>query len=259
MPADALNETLRSPAAPPLADHNLRPPEERPSWTKSRAGLRLSVWKERYDALPRKPEDWSIYSLYSTREIFFTIIAEQDDDPFVAAGHFEEWRQNFPPEGSDVDWPCVDYFRVVAEALSREAADMSEIVFRMWGGADEYSSENFFNYGNLLIFERLRINAASKAQSVAAWLLIGDLIKRLAMGSRHRAALMILKAFPLEFENGDPDTSKAKARQRAMQRLYRARLGAEALPGRHYREWMWCALRYGPKPPKFTRRKDPTD
>jgi hypothetical protein len=247
----------------PVSDSHLRPPRTSPTWTKARAGLRIRVWEGRFPPHPRRPEDWYIDALYTSRNIVFTITDKQDR--VVAAGLFEEWRQNYPPEeAGDVGLICVDQFRVVAENDSRAAAEMSEVVFRMWGGNDT-GDENLFNYGNLLSFDRLRIQAATMAESITAWSLIEDLIVRLTKG-RERACLMILKAFPLEFESKRPQELNARkeydrrlqARQEAMCRLYRARLKVEPLPGR-FRKWMWRALTDRPPPPKLTRRKDPAE
>jgi hypothetical protein len=48
-------------------------------------------------------------------------------------------------------------------------------------------------------FERLRIAAKNAAQSAGVWALIGRLIKREFSG-RNRASIIVLKAYPLEYE-----------------------------------------------------------
>jgi hypothetical protein len=87
----------------------------------------MQVWMERFPSKPRRAHEWRIDDLYTTREIRFRIDA--DDGRVVAARKFEEWRENYAPETSDLyGYESVDQFRVVAEAYSRAAADMSEIV-----------------------------------------------------------------------------------------------------------------------------------
>lgn len=229
----------------------------------SHQGLWLRLWQiPWYPQRPKKPEEWGFYDLYSFRDIFFAI---DRADTIVCTGTLIEWRANYCPDDDVdlpcVDIPCIDYFRIIAEALSHHATEISEVVWRMWGSSEPYQL-SFFEAGNLLIFDRLRINASSPAESAAIWELIVRLIRR-----RKNAQLLLLKAFPLEFEKLGPDDfiggerehdHKLQVRKSAMQRLYRSRLGVQALPGK-YHDWMWRALGdYVPKP-KLVRRKDPID
>jgi hypothetical protein len=245
-----------------LSDGKLSYPSDPPTWTATRKGLRLRVNQEPFPCNPRKASDWLSDDLYTNREIIFAIEAETDDR-LVALGRFQEWRQNWSPDGVDVGGtPCMDTFRIVAEDHSTNTIEMSEVVWRMWGG-DRWYDYNLFDYGNLLVFDRLRMAAASTEESGIAWKLINHLIKRRSKEPQ-RARLMVLKAYPLEFEadaTGHPQGKRAydralKARQNAMRRLYRHRLDMQELPG-GYNEWMWRALGPGIKPPKLTRRKDP--
>jgi len=69
--------------------------------------------------------------------------------------------------------------------------------------------------------------------------------------------MIVLKAFPLEFEGVGPAAS-ASASSGAPVRLYERRLGMTVLPGKDGRAGrMWCALR-SPLKPSGPRRKDKT-
>ncbi len=78
--------------------------------------------------------------------------------------------------------------------------------------------------------------------------------------------MIVLKAFPLEFEGVGPAASgkRVKRRTGALVRLYERRLGMTVLPGKDGRAgWMWCALRSplkpsGPRCKNKTRSEGPT-
>jgi hypothetical protein len=77
---------------------------------------------------------------------------------------------------------------------------------------------------------------------------------------RRRGSMIVLKAFPLEFEGVGPAASgkRVKRRTSALVRLYERRLGMTALPGKNGRAgWMWRALR-SPIKPSGPRRKNKT-
>jgi hypothetical protein len=233
------------------------PPAQRPTWTMAHDDLCLRVWVGRFPPNPSAGQ-WTAEDLFTARTIVFEIT--DDGRCKIAAGALEMWRANWPPYDEDVDlYPSIDEFRIEAEGYSSEAAEMSEAVFRMWGDA----AENIFDFGSLLMFDRLRIETASKAQSLAVWSLITHLLDRLGRW-RDRPALMALKAFPLEFMGQMPDEPMARCdysrrlrvRRSALQRLYRNRLSMEPLPGR-YSEWMWRTFNRYVEPPRLTRRKDP--
>jgi hypothetical protein len=140
---------------------------------------------------------------------------------------------------------------------------MSYVIFRMWAGG-ERDAECPFDYGTLLVFDRLRIKTASVAESVTAWSWIEGLVKRLAT----RASFMVLKAYPLEFENNAPKDLRAKenldhrlqARQAAMRRLYRHRVGMQDFPSEATCDkWMWRVFNAEVGLPNLSAREDPVE
>ena len=72
-----------------------------------------------------------------------------------------------------------------------------------------------------IVFDRLRIEAASAAQSNAVWHLINRLIAHRFDGEPIR-----LKPFPLEYAGHRLDNETFERRRAALTRLYAARLGA---------------------------------
>jgi hypothetical protein len=129
--------------------------------------------------------------------------------------------------------------------LSQEEYDASRVVSIYW--SDGVSP---FDYGTVVRFERLVISRKTNSQAV--WGLIAQVIAR---EFSRRGSLLLLKAFPLEFENRLTEASPAAAhskfdaRRRAMQRHYSQRLKVRSLPGEFgYDGWMWRPLRYCPMP-----------
>lgn len=82
----------------------------------------------------------------------------------------------------------------------------------------------------------------------SAWQIINLLLKRI----RRRIAVMLLKAFPLDYEDQETEeTQRAFARrQGALVRLYRRRLGAEPVPHKQLAEdgWMLRLINEGARP-----------
>lgn len=97
-------------------------------------------------------------------------------------------------------------------------------------------------YGDFLEWE-FAWTKPREPQAVGLWLTAGEwVISRLD----DEYSIIVLKAFPLEYEGcAPPGTEGARAlrrRQRALVRLYRRLLGVRPLPGRHGREgWLWRA------------------
>jgi len=109
-------------------------------------------------------------------------------------------------------------------------------------------------YGNVILFDRLEISNATKAQSDAIWVLIGRFVKR-ELPPRRRACIMLLKAFPLEYR-GKVTAENAAAfarRQNALMRLFERRLSMQALMGGE-NGWMWRNFNY-PTPPRKRRSR----
>jgi hypothetical protein len=69
-----------------------------------------------------------------------------------------------------------------------------------------------------------------------------------------RAAMMVLKAFPLEWENrfqepGVPGPEAFGRRLKAMTKHYRRRLGVSPMPvSESLGEWLWLPIRYDEHP-----------
>ena len=180
---------------------------------------RHPFWKE--DAsylLQNRDIDWRITGLHGV----------------CAAAKFVEWKASLETE--------IDDFVYEADALSQADYDMALSLRQSWDWPI-YP----FDYGTVVRFERLAIHTAGDSER-----LVWSYIKRaLHREFGKRAALMLLKAFPLEYESKvDEDSSAAfQKRLAAMVRLYRLRLGALPLPNRWGQKgWMWRPMRFDEEP-----------
>ena len=195
------------------------------SWLSEHEGLHLRVGYDRWPASAKREE-------YEHRSISFTI--GDDEKRAVATGTFVEWEFNYPSEvwvedNSRAGVPRMSWFFDCADALSQSAYEAAEIVRTYWPDKDDDSP---FNFGNVVIFDRLEIDVKTKSQSVAVWVLINKLISRQFLNPRtrkqNRAAIFLIKPFPLEYEGKITEENGAafERRRAAMIRHYGARLSA---------------------------------
>jgi hypothetical protein len=208
------------------ADGEIHVTSEKPSWSKTADDLRLDVWRQRYW---KERKDGFGY-----RSIHFQIAANNNS---LSAGHFVEWT------GPAISY--LDDFFYEADALSLADHDTADILIKVWGDDDSP-----FNYGSVVRFERLVIKSTRYSPEI--WSLLSDLIAR---EFARRGSMLMLKAFPLEYEAGlGPGTpvrirNRFRRRSMAMRRLYAHRLGISSVPGPYGKDgWMWRALRYCPQP-----------
>jgi len=182
--------------------------------------MEVAVWRHRFY---RDRKDG-----FGFRTVQFKICAEGHA---LAGGHFIEWSGS----GS------LEEFFYEADGLSKADHDTADIIQRVWG--DELSP---FDYGTVVRFGRLAIVATS--HSLEIWSLINSVI---AKEFARRGSLLVLKAFPLEFERpGGIERDGLRKRACAMSRYYERRLRVHVIPGPYGAEgWMWRPLRYCPLPP----------
>lgn len=164
-------------------------------------------------------------------------IAIERDGNIVGVAKLKEWW--LPLFSSPLDfWDTTDN-------LSQEHADLAELVGASWDW-HEWPPE----YGNIVLFSRLAIDSRLDAGREA----LNRLGEYLTIEFGRRASVMLLKAFPLEFENaltGDDGRRRAKLqhRSRAMLRMYARSLCVQPLPDQGvFSGWMWRQMRYCPDP-----------
>jgi|GEM_PF-6636209 len=95
---------------------------------------------------------------------------------------------------------------------------------------------------------RLAIEASTSTDADLFWQIIGVLLKRI----QRRMAVMVLKAFPLDYDGKEivePEMAFGR-RQRALIHLYQRRLGAEPVPHKESAEvgWMLRPIYDGARP-----------
>jgi hypothetical protein len=199
----------------------------RATWTYSENDLEIRVWRDRYHK--ERPVGFGF------RDVVLSV--SQRGIP-IAGGSLREWRG--PPLAD------IEEFFWEADDLSLADGQSADIVRKLW--SDDPTP---FDYGNVVRFDRLAIMLTSK--SAAIWSLVSRAIRKEFM---RRGSLLLLKAFPLEFEGeGSTDHDDFRRRASAMRRHYERRLGVRSVPGRYGAEgWMWRPLRHCPQPRLETRK-----
>ena len=221
-------------------------------WSSEHQGLRLLVEYARWPATAKREE-------YEHRNLSFTV--QDGEQRAVATGTFVEWEFNFPPENwvednSRAGVPLMHWFVECADGWNQSSYEAAECVRTFWPDKDDDSP---FNFGNVVIFDRLEINAKTKSHSAAVWVLINRLISRQFLERRRkysRAAIILIKPFPLEYEGKVTKENRAafERRRAAMIRHYRSRLGAQLLDDYSPDRWMWIDTGCPIKPRKLRRK-----
>lgn len=132
-----------------------------------------------------------------------------------------------------------DFFEY-ADAVSQTDMELADAVNSVWPNASTP-----LNCGEVVLFDRLAIPTPHRE----VWHALNSAIDKTFKPS---GAILVLKAFPLEWENGGPlafnvdGTKLFERRLKAMKELYRRRLGVETLlPSPQDPRWMWKPLRQG--------------
>ena len=143
------------------------------------------------------------------------------------------------------EWDAADHpvigedFLDVADSRSQEDYDMAAVVQQCW--SDEY--EHPLDYGSVVVFHRLVVSQPMPG----FWPTARAAIKR---EFSRRASMMLLKAFPLEWENRFQDPQAPGSidfdrRLTAMMKHYQRQLGVSRLPvSSTYGQWMWLPIRF---------------
>ena len=195
------------------------------------------VWKDSCDGPYliecRRQRFWKADErfIFKSRDIEWRLLSEHG---VCAAAKFVEWRGS--PEGG------IDEFVSEADALSQADYDMAEAIRRSW---QWYQFP--FDYGTVIRFDRLAIDTLKDSQRLAWRYLSRALDHEFGI----RGAVILLKAFPLEYESEVNNDRRVRfdRRSAAMTRLYRSRLGARPLPNDWGEKgWMWIPLRSSIEP-----------
>ncbi|KQW47201.1 MULTISPECIES: hypothetical protein [unclassified Ensifer] len=152
----------------------------------------------------------------------------------VAFALFHEWSL------VDGCFPGHEHFIDTADSVSQQDYEMAEFLSSCWD-EDDHPLE----YGNIVLFDRLSIVVPNPV----VW---PCLLRGIDRQFARNASLLVLKAFPLEFEahredrlgTDTGDLPEFARRQAAMRRLYRRQLGVTDGTGDFgKRDWMWRVIR----------------
>jgi hypothetical protein len=212
--------------------------QRKPSWTAERNGLIGRAWIDRF--LHLVEADYN----FQHRRIFFLI---EQDSRRVAAGSLTTWRGMYHKDGGGWD---LQQFVNRGDMISQSEYETATAVARLWGTDDEQNwwTDVPFCYGDVCNFDRLVIDAKASTEVEAAWQIIDALIWRIRRGM----AVMVLKAFPLEYEGNVTAENRPafERRQRALIRLYQRRIGFEPVPRKELAKegWMMRLFNDGAQP-----------
>jgi hypothetical protein len=219
-----------------------REPEGRfrkPNWIAEHSGLIGEAWIDRFCAPDRA--DYN----FQHRNVFFVT---KQDGRFVATGKLIIWRGVYDLGG--YGWTLEGFVRR-GDENSRSEYETAVAVARIWGGDDEDDwliDGPPFCYGDLCSFDRLVIDAKTLADVEAVWQIVNALLMRIRRGM----AVMVLKAFPLDYEGKITDETRPafERRQYALIRLYQRRLGFTPVPHKALAAegWMLRVLNDGAHP-----------
>jgi hypothetical protein len=212
--------------------------ERKPNWIAEKNGLIGCAWIGRF---------WKLADTnyqFEERDVFFLI---KRDGRRLAAGNLTVWRGTYDEHGYGWD---LDEFVERADISSQSDYETALAVARIWGTDDQrrWWTDEPFCFGDLCSFNRLVIEAKTSSDVESSWQTIDALLKRI----RRRLAVMVLKAFPLEYEGKVTEETRPEfaRRQRALSRLYHRRLGAEPVPHKELAEagWMLRLFNDGARP-----------
>jgi hypothetical protein len=205
-----------------------------PTWIKRIDGLTVNVWRSRWTQRGTGEDG------FRSRMIVFLV---QSGEVQIAVGHFDEWK--IDPCTSE-PYPDLDLFLDIADNRDGAGYELAMAILREWT-EDNRGMAGPFDYGSLIHFSRMIIEARTASESVSVWDLISALIAR-EFGPRSLASIIFVKPFPLEYEGaGEDHTSAFHRRNDAMLRLYRRRLRIKPLGGS--KDWFWIDLERGCRPP----------
>lgn len=158
------------------------------------------------------------------------------NDLLVGAAEFNEWW--IPP----ITRPSVFWYW--ADGLSIEDGRLAEVMGSFWPRKSWPPA-----FGNVVTFHRLAIDSSLDRGRAG----LQHLGAFLATEFGKRVSVMVMQAYPLEFEgelpHGSPRLPIFRHRVAAMLRLYEGSIGATPFADQAvYPGWMWLAMRDVPPP-----------
>jgi len=195
---------------------------------------------------PKKGERWHAEDYFGVQE--FEFLLKASDGFCIGSGTLEEWRLVYPRGDENAGaGDDLKMFVWAADVHSGQTYAASEVILDAWKHV--WYVNHPFHRGNVILFQRLQIEARSSAESNAAWQLINRFLKDhfppRPKSRCDQASMIVLKAFPLKFEGADDKANSPEFRRQraAMMRLYHHRLGAEPLPGKNgLKGWMFVPI-----------------
>jgi hypothetical protein len=200
----------------------------KPTWSATEAGVRLDYWRYRWNAM---------FEAEQLRRRSHSFTAWVGDHK-VAEAQLDEWS-NSP--GMSIS--LLEFVRI-ADRESNAMFDLANVIFSSFCRIETKVGLCPFDYGSVVSFERLRIERVTARQSKAVWMLVHKVLSGIRRGADGVAGI-VLKAFPLEYENTVTDENRDafERRRQALMRLYRRQLGMATLPGWPGKDgWQWLSV-----------------
>ena len=215
--------------------HEIASHRRKPEWMTKSNDITARGWISRF----RNETAFS----FIKRDIFFLIT---HGDSTLAAGTLTVWKASY--EGDR--YRDLSQFVQQGDCYSNSAYETALAIARIWGSDDDdnWWTDEPFCYGEVCIFDKLVVEARTSGQVDSVWHAINTLINRVS----GRTAVMMAKAFPLEYEGRVTDKNRPifQRRQHALIRLYRRRLRLEPVPHSELAEegWMFRLFKEGARP-----------
>jgi hypothetical protein len=207
----------------------------KPNWIDERGRISTQAWIGSFTTA--RPYG------FQRRHIFFKAT---QSDTVIATGTISVWKGKYDGDS----YRDLNDFVVLGESLSFGDHETALAVARIWGSDDEdnWWIDDPFCFGDVCVFETLAIEAKTSADTHAVWQSINALLWRL----RRNLAVIILRAFSLEFHGKVTDENFADFRrqQLALMRLFRRRLKLEPVAHQELAEegWMLRIIKKGAEP-----------
>jgi hypothetical protein len=173
----------------------------------------LEEWSEEGEVLDRLRERQTNARIWLRDRLIGKILLREYDVPSI----FNSWF-----------WDAMD-------GHSHSAYELAEVVLSAWPDF----TYDVAGYGSVLEINRVWIEPRHGRSGV--WI---PVVKELLSRVRRRTAIIVAKAYPLEYEGKLPSDAPERAaferRRRAMFRFYGRHLGLHPLPGRSGEDgWIW--------------------
>jgi hypothetical protein len=179
------------------------------------------------------------------------------DREVAVAGFFRfAFDHGYDDNDEPTRWPDYDGLIDIADGISAGCYALAEAIKDRWQHHDDESGQAIYDYGDVVMFDSLKIKAASAAESRVVWRLLRAVIHREFQRRRNSSGIVALYAHPSGSRDDNIPMAKWRHRQQALIRIYEKELGFKSFGGsRTVSPGMMCLQTSSPLQPKPIRRR----